>query len=557
MISLIKLTFEGSLRNIDIEHDSTEGPETSTPLELVHLRHVGLQKASTGVSSVASIPITAQTSSLVGKANLMLAPGSSKALSFDQTPRDAGEVEVASVTLFVREDDFDLEVIITEDEQIHQDHIWIPSISGPSPKRLKSGRSNFVTILPKPPKIQIEVVNLLPSYFTNEVISLDLLIANEEEDEADVALDIRLLGPAGSLPTVMWASDEGKSSSTGASTADDLLDRIGGQLPPKYLGKMSRSEKRRQLITIQATLEPAEYLLEIRADYRILADPETSITKTFPANIIVVRPFEASYNFLPLFCSEPWPSYFDPTNLNEDSSIDEAGEQPASGLAQKWSLTSRLSSLADVSIIIDSIEPQTVEVHDEALCRIFLVADNPPEASLVAPNGLKELHFVLDVQKLDLEDRRSTFVDLQLEISWHREGSSGPSTVTHIAVPELVIPFGEPRVLASAENGEVPPGVIHLDYIIENPSMYTLTFNLSMETSEEFAFSGVKNMSVQLVPLSRHTVRYNLMPFVKGVWICPQFRVFDTHFHQTLEVNATEGMRIDKKGVSIWVDADG
>ena len=78
-----------------------------------------------------------------------------------------------------------------------------------------------------------------------------------------------------------------------------------------------------------------------------------------------------------------------------------------------------------------------------------------------------------------------------------------------------------------------------------------------MDTSEEFAFSGPKNVSVQLVPLSRYSHRYTLLPFVKGVWISPHFRVYDTYFQKTLKVNATEGMRSDKKGVSIWVDSDG
>lgn len=557
VVSHIKIAFEGGLRNIDIEHGSAKSPETSTSQEQVYLHHVSLQKATTDASSAASSSIAVQSAPLVGAANLALAPGITKSLSFDHVPRDAGDVEVANITLYVGEDDFDLELIITEDEQMHQENLWSPSISGPSQKRLKSGRSNFVKILPKPPKLQIELDNLLPTYFTNEAISIDLLISNEEEDDTDVILDARLLGPPGSLPMITWASDEEIAISTGGSAADDPLKRIGSRLPSKHLGKMSRSEKSRQSIHIQATLEPAEYLLEIKADYHILSDLETPISETFSANVNVVRPFEASYNILPLLCPEPWPSYFDATNLDNDSDVDGSGEQKASGLTQRWSLTSRLSSLADVPLIIDNLEPQAIEVHEGAVCRISPTANNKSETYLIAPGDLQERKFILEIQKLDLEDCRSTFLDLQLEIRWHREGSSGPSTISHVAVPELIIPFGEPRVLASAQNGEVSPGVVHLDYIIENPSMYTLTFNLTMDTSEEFAFSGLKNVSVQLVPLSRHTVRYNLMPLVKGIWISPQFRVFDTHFHKVLKVKATEGMRNDKKGVSVWVDADG
>ena len=558
VISQIKIVFEGGLRDIGLEHDSTKSPETSNRQERVHYQYIALQKASTNDSSVASSPNATQNPPLIGIANLALASGVSKSLSFDHVPRDAGNVEVASITLFVREDDFDLEVVITEGEQMHQEDWWTPSVSGISHKRLKNERSTFVKILPKPPKIRIELDSLLPTYFTNEEIFIDLLVANEEEDETDVTLNTRLLGPPGSLPIIAWASsDDDVVRSTGGATADDPLKRVASQLPSKHLGKLGRSENNQRSIYIQATLDPAEYLLEITADYHVLSDPETPISKTFSANIIVVRPFEASYNFLPLICSEPWPSYFDATDLDNDSNIDGAGEQEASGLTQRWSLTSRLLSLANVPLIIDSLEPHAIEVHEGAVCKISAASNNKLKTSLMAANDLQERDFMLEVQKLDLEDRQSTFLELQLEVRWHREGSSGNSTVTHIAVPELCIPFGEPRVLASAQNGEAPPGVIHLDYIIENPSMYTLTFNLTMDTSEEFAFSGVKNVSVQLVPLSRHTVRYNMMPLLKGVWISPQFRVFDTHFRKVLKVNAAEGTRNDKKGVSVWVDADG
>ena len=84
--------------------------------------------------------------------------------------------------------------------------------------------------------------------------------------------------------------------------------------------------------------------------------------------------------------------------------------------------------------------------------------------------------------------------------------------------------------------------------------MYFLSFDLGMETSEQFAFSGAKTTSLQLVPLARHTVRYSLLPLVKGGWINPQFRAVDLHFNKTLKIHATEGLRSDAKGTYIWID---
>jgi trafficking protein particle complex subunit 11 len=126
-----------------------------------------------------------------------------------------------------------------------------------------------------------------------------------------------------------------------------------------------------------------------------------------------------------------------------------------------------------------------------------------------------------------------------------------------LTMPRLVIPMGEPRVLASATASEMLPGMVHVNYTIENPSLHFLTFNLTMEASEHFAFSGPKTTVIQLVPLSRHTVRYNLLAFKRGLWIQPQLAVVDTYFNKTLRALPTERMRADKKGILVWVGLDG
>ena len=111
-------------------------------------------------------------------------------------------------------------------------------------------------------------------------------------------------------------------------------------------------------------------------------------------------------------------------------------------------------------------------------------------------------------------------------------------------------------MLASSTDSASLKGLVHLDYTLENPSMHFLTFNLTMEASEHFAFSGPKTTVVQLLPISRHTVRYNLLASKRGLWIQPQLTVVDTYFNKTLKVLPTENMRSDKKGLLIWVDAE-
>lgn len=553
VLSQIKVAFEGGLRNFNIQNVLTEKPEASTSDGLRHLYRISLRKASSDASSLPSSPKFFQGSQpSVGVADLELSPGVTKVLSLDHIPRDSGDVEVASITLCVCEIDFDMEIVITEQEQMHQENLWAKSTSGLLPKKAKVGRSSVMKILPKPPKMQIRAHGVPPNYFTDEDISIEIEATNEEEEETNVSIDARLLAPSEILPTLTWISD-GEETSREVATKD-ALDSGGSS--SKGIGNLAPMANRKHTLRIQGSPVAADYILEVKARYHTLSDPETPIIKTFSTKIAVVMPFEANHSFLPMIDSEPWPSYFNAEDLDENSTIHGSGQEVAKGLTQRWSLTSRIASLANVPLMIQSVEPQVVEIHEGAICSIYSASSGTTAASMVSPNDLETHDFVILAQKLDLEDRRSTFLDLRLEIKWLRGGSDGLPTVTHLSVPELVIPFGEPRVLASARNGDVPPGAIYLDYVIENPSVYALPFQLTMDISEEFAFSGPKNIAVELVPLSRHNVQYTILPLVKGLWISPQFRVFDTHFQKSLKVNATEGMRGDKKGVSIWVDAD-
>jgi hypothetical protein len=108
--------------------------------------------------------------------------------------------------------------------------------------------------------------------------------------------------------------------------------------------------------------------------------------------------------------------------------------------------------------------------------------------------------------------------------------------------------------------------------------MHFLTFGIVMNPSEHFAFSGIKQGTVQLLPLSRRTVRFRLLPLINvggsgeadgngieskapggsnqdGEWIRINFVVRDRYFQKVLKVVATEGMRSDKEGLLIWVPA--
>ena len=74
-----------------------------------------------------------------------------------------------------------------------------------------------------------------------------------------------------------------------------------------------------------------------------------------------------------------------------------------------------------------------------------------------------------------------------------------------------------------------------------------------MEPSEEFAFSGSKQTTLHLLPVSRRSATYRMLPLVRGEWVRPALVVRDKYFQKVLRVIPTEGMKMDKEGFLVWV----
>ena len=558
-LTQIKLAFGGGLKDVNIQHDSEEAPQVTTSDGLVHLHNVSLQKASIdNDDSTPSSPIFLHDSqSLLGATNLSFSAGVTKALSFISLPHNAGTVEAVSITLCIKEEFFELEIIASEEIQLRQENLWVETAAGLSKIGLGKERSNIIKILPKPPKMRIEILDLVKPYLTDEIVSLNIQLINEEEEDTDVSLEIRLHDQSETAPGVNWAFEGAQLERSKVLAHGETAHDQSGSMLANSLGKMSPLDTCTCKLSLQAVLEAAQYGLEVKACYHLLSDPETPILKTFVTSIVFIRPFEANCDFLPRVSAGPWPTYFHVTHDNE-MILRGANEDPkAAGLSQRWLLVARITSFAAEPMLVEDAELRVLDVQDQAICKIKPSIGCNEKAVLISPDHSQENQFELEIQKIDLEDRRSAVLSLQLEVRWRQEGSDKAGTTTIVAVPEVVISFGEPRVLASAHTGQGDDGLIHLDYVIENPSMHILTFKLNMEPSDDFAFSGARDSLLQLAPLSRNDVRYNLLPLVRGTWINPQFKVMDIHFRKMLKVNATEGMRSDKKGALIWVDAEG
>ncbi|RPB25744.1 hypothetical protein L211DRAFT_821552 [Terfezia boudieri ATCC MYA-4762] len=584
--SSIKITFEGSLKTIMLTHETSvvlPVPDSSN-IRYVDLKG-RLQDQVVNHDDLQPSP-TSPKSFLTASTDLSLYPGETKIIELSTILREAGEAKAMAATFEINIDEYELEylVVLQQDDEGWTDELgiggnlgsgsrkrsrgevtpsggnaawWIQDRTGGFRKKpVRSEEPTALKILPKPPKMEVKFDNLNTPAFIDETIDVRFEICNDEEEEAEASLDVKISGyPENQEPVITWLSPDGQ-----------ILPAIPSLYP---LGRIPATARVPSRFTFPAHSQPIDTVIEITVHYNLLSDPETPIAKSLSVNIAIVSPFSLGHEWAPRVHPDNWPSYFD---VNVDLfTPDEEGKIKPTGLTQRWCLTALLTNLeaeretvegverrAGAAIVVDDWELQVTNIGDGLQCKPLQPL---PKGMVIVLDTFKaaELSFPLDIQRMSFEDRRPSFLETILYIKWRRKTTPGRNTLntTKIAIPRLPIYGSEPRVLAVAKKAPIPPLHIHLKYTVENPTNYFLTFNLVMEANEAFAFSGPKQSALQLAPLSKVDIRYHIWPFVRNAWIRPVLRVEDRYFNKTLAcipAGARGTMAIDKeKGVGVWV----
>ena len=568
----VRIFFEGSMRWVILRHTTRTDAEKS-PSDGILYSSVELHEPPAHPDTKAPSKDPRSTA-LQGEADLSFPPGMSKVFEFICPLRESGEARATSATFVLTSELFDLDYIVTFNRTIIPDVWWCQTFGR---KRLVRVDPHAMNVLPKPPKMDLRFAALQDQYYTNESIKLQLDISNGEDDESVAKLVVHIAGDQ-PPPFVLGLAQ--------SAHEDDDPDTAEAGTQYLELGSISSAELTSTVIEIPPIMLPAIYDVTVELSYHLVSDMETPISKTTTIRLLVVSPFEANYDFSPRLDMTPWPSFF---SHDENNTSTEQGEEvlpKATGLAQKWCLTTRYASFAAEALIIEDIDISILSLNGGVSCTT--IKSNHPNYSFphfIQPNSISERQFSVITRKLSLDDRRSASLDLLLVIKWRRpSASSGPDSTTnttHLPIPRLLVASSEPRVLASVVYSPIPDialPLLTLSYTIENPSMHFLTFGILMNPSEHFAFSGIKQGTIQLLPLSRRTVRFRLLPLIDvggsgkgddnriegkapggsdqdGEWIRINFVVRDRYFQKVLKVVATEGMRSDKEGVLVWVPA--
>lgn len=393
--------------------------------------------------------------------------------------------------------------------------------------------------------MEIKETNLCDQYYTNETIELTFNIMNEEDADATARVDVTILGEE--PPNFRLRTVEGDESRA-------LADGEESKLQGAPLGSIKASGNSQISVILTAAERTTAYTLTLKVLYSLVSDPATTIIQSAAYRIDIASPFEANYELLPRLHQDPWPSLFDYEGVQNPSA---EAPGPSQGLAQAWCLVTRYASFASENLKVVDLDVEVAPAHG-VQCQTSKRKAVPPEGLEVSPKTIEETQFDVDVKRASLDDRNPSGLDVSFVITWTRLNSE-PATAnrTLLAVPRLPIFNTEPRVLASVSyprpRQDHEP-IILLNVTIENASNHFLTFGLTMDSSDEFAFSGAKQTTLNLLPVSRRTVTYRLLPLVQGgSWIRPNLSVRDKYFQKVLRVVPTEGMKTDKEGFLVWV----
>jgi hypothetical protein len=536
ILSELRVQFNTNIRSLVINHSDSASQSLSTQLE-VQEEHDAAHPMAKG---------------LLTTANLTFKPGQLRVFNLTIPLRDPDSFGATGASLVLRASDATLEHVLGRPTDISSPSWWLLSEEKLLRKQIPRAEPNVIQVLPKPPKVQLHISNLREQYFIGEKVVLEIQILNEEAEEVNAYLRAEGQDNAGVSLELAWKDNKNE--------AKDM------DLTNLQIGKISVNESKTHVLKFMAPLDLSEYILRLEVNYRLASDSETPVIKTLESIIPFVSPFEANYDFGPRLHTGAYPNYFDLPDVSED---DDEKSRPARGMAQRWCLTSRVVSFSSKPLLVTATRMVVNKVTSNAVCDVEESSKPQPASRTMVLKDMMDVPHILEVRKLTLEDRRPSALELSLAVTWRRQDASeDDTTTTMLAVPSMTIPSAEPRVLCTASvPANTEDEAITVSYTLENPSMHFLTFNLTMEANESFAFSGSKHRAVSLTPMSRLQVDYRLFVYAveadalterqgqKGHWVWPALRVVDAYFQKTLRVlDAGDGVQSDDRGgVGIWI----
>ncbi|KAF2667716.1 hypothetical protein BT63DRAFT_441300 [Microthyrium microscopicum] len=513
--SKIRAQFKPDRYQLELTHSPTEEPSSSsTEAKNKTTTFLDVSENKAGTASDDGNVLYSSIS------DLTFGPGSCKVWLLGMDVKDPGELELQYLEFEIDNECYKLTVQV-EPGHFARPYLWhISDDNGPRDKRIGKEAPWIAEIKPKPPKLDVSILNLDRAIHTDETVNLDFKITNFEGEDVTATLDVRLLSKL-DPPEISWLHEEESTESDTPNTA--TTDTRTMTLP-----KLTPEESITKTASFKSTSTPSELVLETKLHYTLPSEPDVPLSKIFTASLNLTSAFEANYDFSPRIHPDPWPSYF---------SID----TPTPGLLQRWSLTTHMASFASETLHVHSLAVEMDKVP-KGLTH-HLAALPTTDSFPIAPGTMHTAEFLLDTTRPPTKEHRPMTLSARLFITWSRTPTSATVT-SSLPISALVLPPLEPRVIATAAHSNLTPStpLTQLTLTLENPSQHPLTFDISAPSSEALAFSGPKTQGVTLLPYSRVEVSFRLLPLVKGAHVVFGVMVKDRYFVREVPVLTGEGL---------------
>jgi solute carrier family 25 protein 38 len=468
--------------------------------------------------------------------------------------KEPGELELESLISEIETPDFHL---IFNAQPIHFERPLEWYINGENEaqcrRRITRDEPWSTEIRPKPPKLDIQVLDLDRSLYTDEPVKVDFEIRNGEEEDVSATLDVRIL-TRGTPPEIAWIHSE---------ESEPPSDSEGDSPPSRSLNLPSlspdKSISRTAIFT--APSMPTDLILEYKLHYFLPSDPEVPLSKTFTTSISISSPFEANYEFTARAHPDPWPSYFSVTS-------------PIPGLVQRWNLAASVASFASERITIQKVAFEIEKKPNALECNV--ITGSIDDGQEINPRTMRNYNFLFDTTRSSAKEHRNMSMSAKLVITWNRTNDDLTLVTSSLLVSPLQLPALEPRIIAMSNESDLsltpttsststgikssPQSSVTLNLLtlfMENPTAHPLTFDITVPSSESLAFSGPKQRGVTVLPFSRTEVDFRLLPLVRGgIWVTFGVKVVDRYFMRDVEVLPGEGLKAteDGGGIKWWVD---
>jgi hypothetical protein len=533
----VEESFVGEVVNcqLTLRYNATPGSKAIVFEHLVvsfgESQHVKIRHKSADSSAEHTVSFLIQTSTQ-GLADLSFEPLQTRSITIPVTLREAQLLAVSQVELYLTSSQYHLTYITSLEAMTPSQHWYLQSDSNVESILLPHWDLQLLNVLPKPPKMEIIMHDFHDQYCADELICFPVELINRETDSVHASVAPKVIGLGGETLQMGWNAIEDA----------DLVQTITA-MPP--------GQSTTLMLYIRAPKHASSFTLTLDVRYTLESNAHEALVKSHTAELTFVTPFDASFTLGALLHPDPWPSLFNPNSVG-------AAEQ-SDGIIQLWKLTSQVSLIADRALYIQKTEVLVEAVSNAASCKV-LQGSSASSQELLASGAVISPEFQLTTQKDSLDDRRHTYLTLNLVITWTRQEGSDQVAQTVIPIPRLSIPASEPRVLCTVADSILSNTDLTLLYTLENPSSHFLTFALTMEASEDFAFSGAKYRTLSLAPLSRHRIEYHIVlhdpPDAGGAGsiIMPNLQVVDSYYQKNLRIQpGMERVRLDdKRNLCVW-----